>query len=282
MYDDLLELFRPFMGNEKDRRAQIVRAFGTDNPIEGQLNFDLATDTFISLLIQVLEERFEEIEPGKSALDVLRQSIEAQRGIEIPATPPPEPLPPPSPNPRMKDHLFISYAHADRAFVERLAKDLRDRGHVVWIDIEGIRGGDQWRQAISDGVSASAVVLLALSPDSVKSEWVGIEIKAARDYGKKIIPLLVRPFKDKADQDAYDRLGLEAIQYRDFTGADGYDGALRKLLIDLPKPLAGVPGHCQKLIAQLASRPWGLHPESCQAPAHRRQPLRGWGGEGCA
>ncbi|MBE2192619.1 MAG: SUMF1/EgtB/PvdO family nonheme iron enzyme [Anaerolinea sp.] len=83
MYDDLLDLFRPFMGNEKDRRAQIVRAFGTDNPIEGQLNFDLTTDTFILHLIQVLEQRFEEIEPGKSALEVLKESIEKQRKIEV-------------------------------------------------------------------------------------------------------------------------------------------------------------------------------------------------------
>ncbi|MCC6974771.1 MAG: SUMF1/EgtB/PvdO family nonheme iron enzyme [Anaerolineae bacterium] len=266
MYDDLLDLFGPFMGNEKDRRAQIVRAFGTNNPIEGQLNFDLITDTFILHLIQVLEQRFEEIEPGKSALDLLKESIEKQRKIEIPSAPTLPPLPPPSPNPRMKDHLFFSYAHADRAFVERLAQDLRERGHVVWIDIEGIRGGDVWRQAISDGVSASAVVLLALSPDSVHSEWVEVEIRAARDYGKKIIPLLVRPFKDESDRAAYDRLGLEAIQYIDF--GQGFDQGMKLLLLPdvLPKPQSGVPGHCQKLIAQLAARPWGLD-HYIQSPA---------------
>jgi len=79
-------------------------------------------------------------------------------------------LPLPSNNPRSLDHVFVSYAHADRAFVECLANDLRARGHVVWIDFEGIRGGHEWRQSIADGIAASAVVLVALSPDSVRSE----------------------------------------------------------------------------------------------------------------
>lgn len=44
MHNDPLDLFRPFIGNEKDRRAQIVRTFGTKSLIEVQLNFDLETD----------------------------------------------------------------------------------------------------------------------------------------------------------------------------------------------------------------------------------------------
>src|SRR5258708_30882134 len=79
-------------------------------------------------------------------------------------------LPFPSDHPRSRDHLFVSYSHADRALVERLANDLRTRGHVVWVDFEGIRGGDEWRQSIADGIGASRQVLLMVSPDSVRSE----------------------------------------------------------------------------------------------------------------
>jgi hypothetical protein len=54
-------------------------------------------------------------------------------------------LPAPSTSPRMRDHIFVSYAHTDRALVERLVQDLRERGHTVWIDFESIQGGDSMR-----------------------------------------------------------------------------------------------------------------------------------------
>jgi hypothetical protein len=31
-------------------------------------------------------------------------------------------------------HLFISYAHDDSRFVNKLANDLIDRGYEIWID----------------------------------------------------------------------------------------------------------------------------------------------------
>jgi hypothetical protein len=165
-------------------------------------------------------------------------------------------LPPPSPDPRTRDHVFISYDHADRALVERLAKDLRERGHTTWIDFEGIRGGDVWRQAIVDGIYASAVVIVMLSPDAIASEWVRIEVQTALEYEKKLIPLLVRPLASKEDQAAWKALGIDHIQYRDFT--TGYEPAFAELLIDLPRPDTGIPGHCDIVAAQLVAQPWGL------------------------
>jgi formylglycine-generating enzyme required for sulfatase activity len=168
----------------------------------------------------------------------------------------PETLPPPSGNARSRDHIFVSYAHTDRALVERLAEDLRGRGYTVWIDFDGIRGGDIWRQAIVDGIHASAVVLVMLSPDSVVSEWVKLEVEAALAFGKTMIPLLVRPLKTDEAQAGYQALGIAHIQYRDFTL--GYEAGFRELLKDLPKPKAGIAGHCQKIAARLAAQPWGL------------------------
>jgi len=165
-------------------------------------------------------------------------------------------LPPPSDAPRLRDHVFISYDHADRALTERLAGDLRNQGYTTWIDFEGIRGGDVWRQAIVDGINASAVVLIMLSPDAVRSEWVGIELQAALDFKKKVVPLLIRPFDTPEDLDAYHALKIDHIQYRDFTS--GYEAAFHELLKDLPPPQIGVPGHCARVAAELAARAWGL------------------------
>lgn len=177
--------------------------------------------------------------------------------ILAPMLPSPAPaLPPPSGAPRTRDHVFISYAHADRALVDRIAADLRRHGHITWTDFEGIRGGDVWRQAIVDGIDASAAVLVALSPDAVRSEWVALELRAALDLHKRVIPLLARPLTTADDRAAYQHLNIEHIQYRDFTG--GYDAAFAALLDDLPPPKVGIPGHCARVAADLSSRPWGL------------------------
>jgi formylglycine-generating enzyme required for sulfatase activity len=160
----------------------------------------------------------------------------------------------------MRDHLMISYSHSDRALVEKLATDLRERGLTVWIDFKGIQGGDDWRQSIVDGVSASGLVLLIVSPDSVKSEYVGIEIDLARNAGRPIIPILLRPLSDDAVNHHYNKtLGFERIQYIDFH-AKGYAAGLAELLANprMPKAVGGVPGHCLKIAAKLAGQDWGL------------------------
>lgn len=197
-------------------------------------------------------ERQERIEDYKSQITALEAEI-AGAATADGSSPR---LPEPSASPRLRDHIFVSYAHADRALVERLAKDLRDRGHSVWIDFEGIRGGDPWRQSIADGIHASAVVLVALSPDSVASEWVAVEVATSIQAGKRLIPLLLRPLASPSDKAAYARLGISHVQYRDFT--PGYEPALQELFKDLPAPGAGIPAHCRKIAARLLALPWGL------------------------
>ena len=165
-------------------------------------------------------------------------------------------LPPPSDKLRMQDHIFISYSSLDRAFIDRLAQDLRERGHICWIDFEGIQGGDRWRQSIADGLHPSRVVLLVLTPKSVASPWVNEEIRTALERDKKVIPLLLRPTAASDIPAAHTALAevYAEIQYIKFTEA--YN--LERLLQDLPEAEAGIPGHCQRIVAQLAAAPWGL------------------------
>jgi formylglycine-generating enzyme required for sulfatase activity len=165
-------------------------------------------------------------------------------------------MPDPSAQPRMHDHIFISYAHEDRAFVGRMAHALRSLGHTVWIDFEGILGGDIWRQAIVDGIYASAIVMVALSPDSISSEWVDVELAVGRKYEKKIIPLVVRTLDRASTTQLNIQYVLDNIQYLDFTG--DYDPVFERLKNALPTLQVGVAGHCQKIRAELASRPWGM------------------------
>ena len=48
--------------------------------------------------------------------------------------------------------VFISYARADAALVNRLVDDLRAAGHACWIDTSNIPGGEVWLEAIAAGI----------------------------------------------------------------------------------------------------------------------------------
>jgi hypothetical protein len=99
-------------------------------------------------------------------------------------------------------------------------------------------------------------MLVVVTPQAMRSEWVRLEVQTAKTFAKPIVPLLVGSLNAPADERTYAGLGLAELQYRDFTR--GYEADLPHLLADLPQPQAGLPGYCQKLIARLADTPWGL------------------------
>jgi len=57
--------------------------------------------------------------------------------------------------------LFVSYSRTDARFVEKVGGQLRAAGISVWVDTEGIDGGERWRTAITqaiNGTVAAAVI----------------------------------------------------------------------------------------------------------------------------
>lgn len=48
------------------------------------------------------------------------------------------------------DFVFISYSRQDKAFVDRLADDLRCGGVRVWRDVEEIAPGTNWEREIKN------------------------------------------------------------------------------------------------------------------------------------
>lgn len=130
------------------------------------------------------------------------------------------------------NRVFISYSRQNVTFVERLARDLSDAGLFVWVDFRHIKGGDDWRKAITDGINQSEILLVCLSPDAVKSEWVRREIFLARSQHKFIIPLMVSPcIEMMAGYDETEEL-LD-IQYVDFD-KQTYEQAFPALLRAIP------------------------------------------------
>lgn len=127
--------------------------------------------------------------------------------------------------------IFISYAHEDRAFVDRLAEALESEQHTVWFD-RGIRGGERFSDRIRREIDLADVVIVVWSAAAAGSNWVPDEAGLAQDRGKLVpvalaleaIPIGFRQqhavsfadFDGRLDHSAF-RQVLAAIE----TGRDG-------------------------------------------------------------
>jgi hypothetical protein len=123
--------------------------------------------------------------------------------------------------------IFISYSKKDKDFAWKLANDLAATGRDVWIDRE-IGGGAQWRRAIQQALRDAGEVIVIISPNAVKSEWVLHEGSVASGLEKPLFPVLYQPV-DKLP------IWMEEIQYTDFTNKD-YDTAFKQLVDALTPP----------------------------------------------
>jgi len=94
-------------------------------------------------------------------------------------------------------NIFISYSSKDKKFASKLAHDLEELAHIVWLDEWEIKVGECIVTKIEEGLSISDYVIIVLTPDSVSSGWVEKEWKTA--YWKEIeekkiivLPLLLK------------------------------------------------------------------------------------------
>jgi hypothetical protein len=135
-----------------------------------------------------------------------------------------------------KQHIFISYKRKepDKGFTHRLANDLRAAGHPIWMDVEGIKGAEDWERKIQAALDTAYAFVLIMSPDSLASDWVNEEIHYARDVLRgRIYPVMFRKVKPP--------FGLKRIQHIDFSDAANYKTALALLLESLPEPKRSGP-----------------------------------------
>jgi hypothetical protein len=70
--------------------------------------------------------------------------------------------------------VFISYANEDRPFAQQFRQKLQGKlGNSihVWMDVNLLEG-KEWRREIQQQLNSTALVVVILSPDSIKSPWV--------------------------------------------------------------------------------------------------------------
>jgi hypothetical protein len=79
--------------------------------------------------------------------------------------------------------IFISYSWANTKFVDKLYDRLTEHGASVWLDRHDLVSGPLQEQ-IHRAIRLNDIVLLVLSEDSVKSDWVENELDMARSREK--------------------------------------------------------------------------------------------------
>ena len=124
--------------------------------------------------------------------------------------------------------IFLSYCRRDARLMRRLRADLHAEGFTVWTDENLKLGSAPWLETVDQMLCSAMCVIVVLTPDLRKSEWVGKELAMAKIQKKEIIPLLAR-----GDEQASLPLLLSNNQYADIRTEENY----KKRIHDLSKVL---------------------------------------------
>lgn len=119
---------------------------------------------------------------------------------------------------------FLSHSSKDKKFIRQLAADLTRNNVNVWLDEQKINVGDSIASKISQGLVESDFFIIALSDNSIESEWVKKELNQAliseiEDKKVMVLPLKLSEckipelIKDKkyADFSKNYKTGLEEL-----------------------------------------------------------------------
>lgn len=90
--------------------------------------------------------------------------------------------------------IFLSYGHdGNEDLVRQIKAELEKRGHDVWIDKSKIKGGDDWRRSITEGIVESQKFVAFLSKHSTRSPGVCLDeiAIALGTKGGNILTILV-------------------------------------------------------------------------------------------
>ncbi len=93
-------------------------------------------------------------------------------------------------------NVFVSHRGGDTQEAERLADEIRNAGHQVWLDVWEIDVGDSIVERINAGLEGATYLVLCYSSSGVTSPWMSREWMSAlarqlNGYGVKVLPVLL-------------------------------------------------------------------------------------------
>ena len=95
--------------------------------------------------------------------------------------------------------VFISHSGSDEKWADLLRQYLPKEGIEVWDPSSEIAPGENWGLKYGKGLENSDAMVVLLSPDSAKSDWVKHEIEYALGsprFRDRLVTVLVRPTAD--------------------------------------------------------------------------------------
>ena len=143
---------------------------------------------------------------------------------------------------------FISYSHEDEEFAKRLHSALRSQNLRVWFASEEMKGGKKLHEQIFQAIQIHDRLLLVLSAESMRSEWVMTEIRRAKrvereENRRKLFPIRLVDFETIQSWECFDAdsgkdLAAEVREFYipDFSNwknHDSFEQEFAKLLRDL-------------------------------------------------
>ena len=76
-------------------------------------------------------------------------------------------------------HAYMSYTRDDAEVADLLVAELQTRGHTVWRDTANIADGQDWGEAIEGALNEAYAVVVLISANAAKSDWVKREVEFA-------------------------------------------------------------------------------------------------------
>ncbi|MBP5547372.1 MAG: TIR domain-containing protein [Bacteroidales bacterium] len=116
-------------------------------------------------------------------------------------------------------NVFISYSHQDKEIAERICTILSGYGITYWIDREGVRHGDDFKEDIVDAIVRSEILLFISSANSNNSRNTIKEVSIAENSNKPILPVRIddSPYNKSLE---YDLCNRHWIQLKDMNSFD--------------------------------------------------------------
>ena len=146
--------------------------------------------------------------------------------------------------------VFISHAHADREFVDKLAMNMVNAHVHVWVDRWELHVGDSLISRIQEAIQEASALIVVLSRHSVQSAWCRIELNAGliRELEEKRVVLLPVVLDDCEIP-----LFLHEKLYADFR--TNYDDGFRQVLESVARVTSNTLGRVEALEWHVD---WGL------------------------
>ncbi len=137
---------------------------------------------------------------------------------------------------------FISYSHKDEEFAKRLHAELQNNGIRCWFAPEDMKTGDKIRGTIDEAIRFRDKLLIVLSEESIKSDWVEKEVETAFEEEKNRKQTVLFPIRiDNTVMDSKEAWAADIRRTRhigdfdDWKNHDNYTKAFDRLLRDFKK-----------------------------------------------